>query len=334
MAMVEAGQPLVCDNGTGIVKAGFGGEEGPRRVFPNMVGRMLEKNVYNWDNMEKMWHHTFYNELGVAPEEHPILLTEAPLNPKANRVKMAEIMLEKFNAPAMYVAIQAVLSLYANARITGIVLDSGDGVTHSVPVYEGFSLPHSIIRLDLAGADVTDYLMKILTQRGYTADREIVRDIKEKLSYVALNYDKELHTVEQNYKLPDGRTISIGAERFRCPELLFQPSFIGMNVSGIHHTAYNSIIKCDVDLRKDLYNNIVLSGGTTMFRGFADRISKEMAALAPSTTKVEVLAPPHRNYSVWIGGSILASLSTFQQTWISKGEFDELGASIVYRKCF
>jgi actin len=373
----EGQTSLVLDNGSGMVKAGFAEEDAPRSVFPSLIGRpkhqqvmvgMAAKDCYvgdeaqsrrglcrlkypiehgiitSWDDMEKIWDHTFRNELRVDPEDHPVLLTEAPLNPKTNREKMCTTMFETFNVPEFYVAVQAVLSLYSSGRTTGIVMDCGDGVSHTVPIYEGYCLPHAVQRLDLAGRDLTENMMRILVERGYSfstsAEKEIVRDIKERLAYVAIDYDAELEKsetssdMEKDYMLPDGQVMTIGNERFRCAEVLFKPNLIGREHAGIHELVYKSIQACDIDVRRILYENMVLSGGSTMFPGIEQRLSNEMKTLAPASVKVRVVAPAERKYSVWIGGSILSALSTFQEMWVKREEYDECGPQIVHRKCF
>jgi len=371
-------KPLVVDNGTGMSKNGFAGEDQPRSVFPTLVGYpkyvsimsdvehysreyyigeealsmkgVLKLNypvehgiIEDWIAMEKIWHYTFFTDLRVDPSEHPILLTEAPLNPRKNREKMAQIMFETFNAPAMYVSMQAVLSLYGSGRTTGCVIDIGDGVSHVVPIYEGFALSHTIARVDLAGRDITNYLQRLLRQKGYAfstgAEKEIVRDVKEKLCYVALNPEKEMilakrvSGMEKVYMLPDGETITIGVERFLAPEVFFNPSVIGKELQPLDDLIVNAIKECDVDLRRDLYANIVLSGGSTMYPGLKERLTKEIKEQVADSVDVKIIAPPERMYSVWIGGSILASLKTFQRMWVTRREYKQYGAQVIHR-CF
>ncbi|CAD8167903.1 unnamed protein product [Paramecium pentaurelia] len=367
---------VVIDNGQAYCKAGIAGDDTPKCCFPAIVGRskdqgnlkgmdkeiayvgdeawakqdVLELNypidkgiVNNQDDMEKVWHHAFFNELRVIPEDHPVLLTEAPMNPKENREKLIQILFEKFNVPSSYIAIQAVLSLYASGRLTGIVLDSGEGVTHTVPIAEGYFLQDSVLRIDCSGRDCTKYLIKILEEQGVQFkspfEMETVKDIKEKFCYVALDYEEEMKKYKESTannrpcKLPDGNVIVIQNQRFRCPELLFKPSFIGLEISGIHELTFQSIMKCDYYVREDLFRNIIMSGGTTMLTGIPERLNKELTLLAPKQMKVKVVAPYERKLSVWIGGSILSSLSGFQDKWIKKSEYDESGSTIVHRKC-
>ncbi|KAJ5073813.1 hypothetical protein M0811_08377 [Anaeramoeba ignava] len=342
----EENEPIVIENGSFSIKAGFGGDDAPRAVFPTIVGKprhygimagMDSKDYYvgdeaiskrgilklkypiengiitNWEDIEHVWHHTFYNELRVSPEEHPLLMTEPPLNPKANREKTTQIIFETFNIPNFYLSNSSVLALLASGRTTGIIIEMGYQVCNSVPIYEGNALNDSVLRMNIGGKDLTDYLQEnIKSERGYsfttTYEREIVKDIKEKLCYEI----KDLELLN----------------------LYFKPSFIGMSQQGIHEMIYNSIMKCDEEIRKEMFGNIVLSGGTSMFQGIKERIEKEINELSPKDMKIKVISPPERKYSVWIGGSILSSLSIFKNLSISKEEYEEFGNSIIHQKMF
>ncbi|KAI3409841.1 Alpha-centractin, variant 2 [Globodera pallida] len=299
--------------------------------------------VTDWNDMEKVWQYIYSSDqLKAEPSEHPVLLTEAPLNPQGNREKAAEIFFETFNVPALFVQIQAVLSLYSSGRTTGVVLDSGDGVTHVVPIFEGFAIEHGIQRIDIAGRDVTRHLKLLLRKEGHlftkSSEFEIVREIKEQRCRLQTTPLKEEPTAGDPGKilhtLPDGSKIEIGPSHYRAPELLFRPELIGEECEGIAHCVANAIFKCDVDLRKTLYQNIVLSGGSTMFTGFGDRLLAETKRLCPKDVKVRILAPQERIFSTWIGGSILASLDTFRKIWVTKQQYENNGKIIIARKTF
>eukprot|EP00899_Mesostigma_viride_P016670 jgi/Mesvir1/25003/Mv16959-RA.1 len=299
--------------------------------------------VQDWDDMERLWRYVYDNVLQVQSEEHPVLMTEAPLNPRGHRERLAQVMFESFNVPSMFLSVQAVLALYASGRTTGLVLDVGDGTSHAVPVFEGFALPHAIGRVDVAGRDVTERLQLLLRKAGHSlttsSEKEVVREIKEKLCYVAADpaAEEEAEASRQGgareaYELPDGNTITLGAERFRAPEVLFRPSLIGSECPGVHQTVMDSIALADLDLRRLLYSTIVLSGGSTMFRGFGSRLLAEAKAGAPKGLKIRIFAPPERVHSTWIGGSILSSLTTFKSMWVTAEEWEESGAAALHRK--
>uniref|UniRef100_A0A6P4EI78 Actin-related protein 2 isoform X2 n=1 Tax=Drosophila rhopaloa TaxID=1041015 RepID=A0A6P4EI78_DRORH len=316
---------IVCDNGTGFVKCGYAGSNFPTFIFPSMVGRpmiravnkigdievkdlmvgdeasqlrsLLEVSypmengvVRNWDDMCHVWDYTFGpKKMDIDPTNTKILLTEPPMNPTKNREKMIEVMFEKYGFDSTYIAIQAVLTLYAQGLISGVVIDSGDGVTHICPVYEEFALPHLTRRLDIAGRDITRYLIKLLLLRGYafnhSADFETVRIMKEKLCYIGYDIEMEqrlaLETtvLVESYTLPDGRVIKVGGERFEAPEALFQPHLINVEGPGIAELAFNTIQAADIDIRPELYKHIVLSGGSTMYPGLPSRLEREIKQL-------------------------------------------------------
>jgi len=391
---------VVCDNGTGFVKCGFAEANFPSAVFPCMVGRPLlrfeEKIdkvevkdimvgdeaatlrnmlqitypidngiVRNWEDMQYVWDYTFSERLKINPEECRIMLTEAPLNPQANRKKMAEIMFEKYHFKSAYISIQAVLVLYSQGLLSGVVVDSGDGVTHIVPVLEGFCFPQLTRRLDVAGRDVTRYLIRLLLLRGYafnrTADFETVRQIKEKLCYVGYDLplegrlSTETTVLVDTFTLPDGRVIRVGGERFQAPEVLFDPSLLGIDGSGIAYQVFDAINKADMDNRKTFYEHIVLSGGSTMYPGLPSRLEKEIRKLyveqagkgekdktkreamqkeASMKFKCRIEDPPRRKHMVFLGGAVLAGIMKDKDDfWVSKEEWKEVGEQSL-KKCF
>ncbi|KAI9278629.1 actin family [Phascolomyces articulosus] len=373
---------LVVDNGTGFVKCGFAGSNFPEHVFPSVVGRPILRAeeqvgdlrvndimigeeaaqlrnilqmsypmengiIRNWEDMRHLWNYTFFDKLKVNPQDSKILLTEAPLNPKQNRETMAQIMFEEYGFQGLFVAIQAVLTLYAQGLMSGVVVDSGDGVTHIVPVYQGYAPSNLTRRLDVAGRHVTRHLIDLLLRRGYafnrTADFETIRQMKEKLCYVSydLQLDQKLGnettTLVENYELPDGRVIKVGSERFEAPECLFQPNLVDVEGKGMAELLFDTIQSADIDIRSELYKHIVLSGGSTMYPGLPSRLEKEMKQLYlvkvlngdPSRLnkfKIRIEDPPRRRHMVFLGGAVLADIMKNNDAmWVTKQEWDEMG---------
>jgi len=328
------------------------GMSGPSSMF---VGRKLDEHRGSfileypmdkghivdggWDAMESLWEHLYSkSNINAKTEDHPVLLTEAPLNPRQNRDKAAEIFFETFRAPALFFAPPAVLSLYASGRTTGVVLDVGEGVTHAVPVYEGFALPHSVTRSDIAGRDVTRQMQLQLRRSGLTftttAEADLVKTMKEESCFVTRtplvdgSTEKDART---QYTLPDGQVISLSTERYQAPNILFDPSLIGSEEAGVADVLVDSIMKSDIDLRSTFFSQVVLAGGSTLLSGFGDRMLYEVRSRSPSHTKIRISAPPDRVNSAFVGGSILGSLATFKSMWTSQTDYEEHGVNVLHR---
>jgi centractin len=378
-------QPVVIDNGTATLKAGFAGTSKPKVVIGTKVGRTKHMRIMpggaleteqtlsstgpssmfvgkkldehrgsfileypmdkghivdgGWDAMEALWEHLYSKpNINVKAEDHPALLTEAPLSPCQNRDKVAEIFFETFRAPALFFAPPAVLSLYASGRTTGVVLDVGEGVTHAVPVYEGFALPHSVTRSDVAGRDVTRQLQLLLRRSGLsfttTAEADLVKTMKEEACFVTrtpMADDSTEKDSRTQYTLPDGQGVTLSTERYQAPNILFDPSLIGSEEAGVADILMDSIMKSDIDLRSTLLSQVVLAGGSTLLPGFGDRMLYEVRSRSPSHTKIRISAPPERVNSAFVGGSILGSLATFKSMWTSKTDYEEYGSNILHR---
>ncbi|KAI9767750.1 MAG: Arp2/3 complex subunit, actin nucleation center [Geoglossum simile] len=378
--------PIVLDGGTGFLKVGYAAQNFPEHQFPSIVGRpilraeersgdLIVKDIMcgdeaaavrtmlqitypmengivkRWDDMQHLWDHTFFEKMKIDTTGRKILLTEPPMNPLKNREQMCEVMFERYNFGGVYVAIQAVLALYAQGLSSGVVVDSGDGVTHIVPVYESVVLNHLTRRLDVAGRDITRQLISLLLRRGYafnrTADFETVRQIKEKLCYVS--YDLELDqrlsedttVLVESYTLPDGRVIRVGSERFEAPECLFQPHLVDVEKPGIAEFLFNTIQAADVDVRSSLFKAIVLSGGSSMYPGLPSRLEKELKQLWLTRVlkgdperlhkfKVRIEDPPRRRHMVFLGGAVLANIMADKENmWITKQEWEEQGPRVL-----
>ncbi|GMH38536.1 hypothetical protein BSKO_06420 [Bryopsis sp. KO-2023] len=337
------------------------------------------------DRVEALWDHAFKDRLRLHPEEHPMLVCEPSNNPPATREKLVELAFEKYNPPAVFLARNAVLSSFATGRQTSLLVDSGYKGTTVAAVHDGYVLLKSVTWTPLGGALLTECMRRCVdpdatlmkpryafkkverspgmyevepvetplvrdSYRRYCIN-QISADLKESICRVADSTfvegeNSNIPTV--SYELPDGAEIQVGPDRFKVPEVLFQPDLLStfpgtmdpefpsgvpsMSLPGI---VVECINKCDVDIRRELYNGAILTGGTSLFSQMRERLEKELVDLAPQAVKVKVMQPVNateRRFSVWIGGSILASLGSFQQMWMSKMEYEEQGTSLIHRR--
>ncbi|GBE61055.1 actin II [Babesia ovata] len=345
--MADETLALVVDTGSYNIKVGYSGAEAPLSTFRSIVGyregaelvlgdaALKETDskailhpiqhgiVRNWALAERLWMHAFHNELKVSQREHPVLLSEPPLNPKLHRERCCQLFFEAFDVPGLYMAPTSLLALYGSSKTTGLVLDVGEGVAHAVPINEGTIVPHAIGRLDVGGYDVTSFFLASIDalDRHKLQDRHIANQIKEQCGYVALDYENELKMAEKQpeqyskrFTLPDGSVIATGTASFRCPEMLFSPEVAGSSAPKLADVVYYSVRSCEPEMHKTMFSNILLTGGSSLFPGFVERCEKDIKAATNDNAPVKIASSiKNRAYAVWVGGSIVASLQTFQQ---------------------
>jgi len=299
--------------------------------------------------LEAIWDHIWSKELQASPSDLPALLTHPPSS--GDWSKMAEVLIEKMEVPALYLANKSVMALYGGGQMTGISVDSGHDTTYIVPSYQGNPIQEATLTLRLGGKQVTEQLMNLLLNGKYsfpddnfllwrkkkkskfnvTSKMEIIREMKEQHAYISTNYDKEMvedSFPEKSIRLPDGNMIVMGKESISAAEIMFQPSLAMKKSCGLHELVYYSLMKCDEKLRPELLSNITLSGGNTKFAGMEKRLYSELINLLPEKTNVRVRALPHRELLGWIGGARLSNLSSFQRFWVTKADYRENGVSV------
>ncbi|XP_042563657.1 actin-3-like [Clupea harengus] len=298
--------------------------------------------ITDWDALEQLWSALLQEELHVCPQEHAVLATDSPLAPPAQRQRLAELLFEQFGVPALYLSHRPVLSLYSYGLVTGLLVDSGSSATRVCPVYSGYCLPHANYSMPLGGAAVSAYLRRLLGEAGSrpgggaSERRSLLREVKRQSCYVSQDFEQELRQGSEvtEYRLPDNTTVALGNERFRCAELLFCPSLDGAAQPGVHILAMSSLQSSAPEWQEELLANVVVCGGSSLLGGFPERLQAELERLAPRGSRVRVLSSSQRHFSSWLGGSIVAGLSSFQPLWVTSADYQEQGPAVVQRRFY
>ncbi|CAG9773830.1 unnamed protein product [Ceutorhynchus assimilis] len=338
MIIMDPKPTIVIDLGSGSTKAGLADNEYPTCTIPSADEALkfpIEHGIIqDFDQVEKLLERVFVKELQLKPEEHPILLTQPPKNPQKDKEKLAEILFEKFNVPALYEEVHSVLTFYASGRSAGVIVESGHGVTSVVPILSGYAISEAILRLDIGGKDLNQYLIDQLANgpSNELISLQEAQILKEKLCFIPET--NSTSTSAECYTLPDGRNINLDSPG-QITDPLFNPALVGQyDTYGLHEMIFHSIFKCGFDLRREFASNIVLSGGNTLFRGLETRLRQELESRVPPSMKVNIIADSDREIFVWRGGSIVGGLSSFYKNiCVLRQEYEEFGAVVVRKKC-